>query len=712
MNAKQYRGLDIFRVFAAVLVIANHTAPLISYHPSANFFVTRILARLAVPFFFMVTGQFVLSDLLVYAQSSNKVREYLKKTMLVYGGAMLLYLPIGIYAGIYQKLTIESAIRLLLFDGTFYHLWYFPASMLGILLLVWLRKWLSIRSMFMLCSVLYGIGLLGDSYYGLIPHGTALYNGYEYAFQLFSYTRNGLFFAPLFLLLGAAAGQKESLLKTQQLTFGFLISFLLLTAEAYLVYQQGLSRHDSMYVMLIPAMIFLYQALLSWKGKAIVRLRSFTSIIYIIHPAMIVAFRGIVKLLDAEELLVHHSLIQFFVVTGSTMLAAFVLTFLPKWRKKEQFQYGRAWIELDLQALKQNVRVLRSCLPAGCKLMPAIKANAYGHGAVLIARKLAQLGVDAFCVACIEEAIELRKNGIHGEILILGYTHPKQFSLLQHYRLTQTVVDYPYAKELNQYGKKIHVHIAIDTGMHRLGERCEHIDEICAMYAMDHLIVDGIFSHLAAADGSTKREQQFTQSQIEAWNHVLAALEERGCSSRKHLLGSYGMFNYPALAGDYVRVGIALYGVLSTKYDNAIERALQPVLSLKARVAIVKQIHQHESVGYGMDFTADRDMKIATIAIGYADGLPRSLSNGAGEVLIGGCKAPIIGRICMDQTIVDVSGIPDVNAGDTAILLGGTGAHAIHVTDWAEKTCSISNEILSRLGSRLDRKVISQTINI
>ena len=247
--------------------------------------------------------------------------------------------------------------------------------------------------------------------------------------------------------------------------------------------------------------------------------------------------------------------------------------------------------------------------------------------------------------------------------------------------------------------------------MHRLGERCEHIDEICAIYQMEHLIVDGIFSHLAAADGSMMHEKQFTHSQMEAWNHVLAVLAEHGYSSKKHLLGSYGMFNYPTIASDYVRVGIALYGVLSKKEDNEIAPALQPVLSLKARVAIVKKIHRNESVGYGLDFTADRDMKIATIAIGYADGLPRSLSNGAGEVLINGCKAPIIGRICMDQTIVDVSGIPEVNAGDTAILIGKTGGHAIHVTDWAEKANTISNEILSRLGNRLDRKVIMETIN-
>lgn len=266
-------------------------------------------------------------------------------------------------------------------------------------------------------------------------------------------------------------------------------------------------------------------------------------------------------------------------------------------------------------------------------------------------------------------------------------------------------MDYAYAKELNQYGRKIHVHIKIDTGMHRLGEQYEHMDQIYAMFEFEHLVVNGIFSHLSAADGSSDREKKYTKDQISAWNQVLTALEERGYAAKKHLLGSYGVFRYPEHANDYVRAGIALYGVFSTKKEDiAMKYELQPVLSLKARVAIVKHIRQQESVGYGMDFVAQHEMKIATIAMGYADGLPRSLSNGA--VLIHGCKAPIIGRICMDQTIVDVSNIEHVKAGDIAVLIGKSGTNEINAVDLAEKAGSISNEILSRLGSRLERKVV------
>ncbi len=369
---------------------------------------------------------------------------------------------------------------------------------------------------------------------------------------------------------------------------------------------------------------------------------------------------------------------------------------------------GRAWIELDRDALRQNVQFLRSRLPDNCRLMPAVKADAYGHGAVLIAKELNRLGVDAFCVACMQEAIELRQHGITGEILILGYTHPVQFSLLRRYHLTQTVIDYAYAKELNQYGKKLHVHIGIDTGMHRLGERSENIDRICSIYDMKNLIVDGMFSHLSAADRITPQDMAFTKSQITAWSRVTLELRQLGYPTPKvHLLGSYGIINYPELAGDYTRVGIALYGLLSTKEDTATwEDSLQPVLSLKARVATVKDLYTNESAGYGICFTADHDMRIATIAIGYADGLPRSLSNGAGAVLIRGCKAPIIGRICMDQTIIDVSGIPDVKAGDIAILIGKSEDKEISAADLAEQTHSITNEVLSRLGSRLERTVV------
>lgn len=716
MDTKQhYGGLDRFRLIAAILVVANHTSPLTIFSADADFFMARILARVAVPFFFMVTGHFVLSGILDSADGGKKLGRFLKKIFLLYALAILLYIPLGIYAGHYHDLTPYGALRLLIFDGPFYHLWYFPATMLGVSLLYLMRRWIGLRSMMALSGLLYLLGILGDSYFGLIEKLPVVEMAYQYGFQIFAHTRNGLFFAPLFLLLGAWLGKRETApkpgenpLPIKALSIGLAISFLLMTAEAFTLHYLGWQRHDSMYLALIPTMAFLYKRLLLWQVNPSAKLRTMGTWVYILHPAMIVVVRMAAKVLNARALLVDQSLIHYLMVTLLSFLAAFMLSHILDRRKKGDFQQSRAWIELNRDALAQNVQFLRARLPENCKLMPAVKADAYGHGALLIAKELKALGVDAFCVACIQEAIALRRHGIKGEILILGYTHPEKFPLLRRYHLTQTVVDYAYAVALNGYGKKLHVHVAIDTGMHRLGERSEHIDKICSIYEMKNLIVDGLFSHLSASDGLTPQEKAFTESQVTAWNHVIKQLRQRSHPCPKtHLLGSYGVINYPELAGDYARVGIALYGVLSTREDTANwANSLQPVLSLKARLATVKDLYPGESAGYGLAFTADRYMKIATITIGYADGLPRALSDGVGSVLIHGCKAPILGRICMDQTIIDVSHIPHIKKGDVAVLIGTSGNQSIGADDLALQTNSITNEVLSRLGSRLERKVV------
>lgn len=361
---------------------------------------------------------------------------------------------------------------------------------------------------------------------------------------------------------------------------------------------------------------------------------------------------------------------------------------------------SRAWVELDREALAHNIAVLRARLPEGCRLMPAVKANAYGHGAVLVAKELNRLGVDAFCVACVQEGVELRQNGITGEILVLGYTPPEDFAMLEKYQLTQTVADHSHAAALNRYGKKLHVHIAIDTGMHRLGEDCKNADKLCEIIKMENLVVDGIFTHLCAADTDDPDDRAFTRKQAEHFYSAVAKLDFR---PKLHLLASYGIFNYPEFAEDYARAGIALYGVSSTKQSCAGMEALKPVLSLKTKVACVKSLSAGKTAGYGRAFFTENDRTLAILTIGYADGLPRSLSNGAGAVLIHGKKAPIAGRICMDQTIVDVSGIPDVKAGDIAVVIGRSGTEEITACDLAEQSGTITNEILSRLGGRLER---------
>lgn len=704
-KSAEYGGLDYFRIISAFLVVAIHTSPLTSFSNTADFFFTRVLGRIAVPFFFMVTGQFVLSGVM-YAggQSQKQIWHYIRKVLILYGISILLYMPIGIYAGHYKDLTIGTALRMLFFDGTFYHLWYFPACIVGVLLLFFLSRWIHIRGMIAVTGILYLLGLLGDSYYGLTAQIPVLKAVYQSGFHLWSYTRNGLFIAPVFMLMGFCMGRAEKIIQRKYAVVGLAVTFLLMTAEAFALKNAGWQRHDSMYLMLLPVMFFLYQVLLSFHGKAVKYLRKIATWMYILHPFAILLVRRAAKW-SALSILAENSLVHYLAVVILSTMAVAVMAMLWERGKREVCATGRAWIELDRRALKNNVQFLNSLLPESCELMPAIKANAYGHGAVLIAKELQKLGIHAFCVACIQEGIELRKAGIRGEILILGYTHPAQFYLLKRYRLAQTVVDSAYADQLRRYRKKLHVHVGIDTGMHRLGERSENMEEICSILQLPNLIVDGIFTHLSADDSLETADREFTEQQVKEFYQVVEKLKLQGIHIPKlHLQSSYGVLNYPELAKDYARVGIALYGVLSTTSDTMLwKHKLQPVLSLKARIASVRTVYAGESVGYSLQFTAKRTMKIAALAIGYADGLPRSLSNGKGMVLIDGRKAAIIGRICMDQTLIDVTDIPGVKSGDMAVLIGRSGRLELTVCDMAEQCGTISNEVLSRLGARIER---------
>ena len=368
------------------------------------------------------------------------------------------------------------------------------------------------------------------------------------------------------------------------------------------------------------------------------------------------------------------------------------------------YQKGRAWIELNMNHLLHNVTALKALLPAQCAMMPAVKANAYGHGAALIGKALQKNGIRSFCVASVSEAIALRNAGITGEILVLGYTTPHQFTDLAAYSLTQTVVDYPYARELSSFGTPISVHVGIDTGMHRLGEPSENREAIRSMWSLKNLKITGVFSHLCASDGTTNTERDYTRKQIQKFQSVVAYLHRHGIRDFKtHLQGSYGVLNYPQLSFDYARIGIALYGAYSSPDDQtAAQIDLRPVLTLKARIECVRLLHDGESVGYGLDYTAVREMRIAAVSIGYADGIPRDLSN-KGYVLVNGQRAKMIGRICMDQLLIDVSEITQAAAGDEVVLIGKCGDQEIAASEFAAYAGTISNEILSRLGERLER---------
>ncbi len=365
----------------------------------------------------------------------------------------------------------------------------------------------------------------------------------------------------------------------------------------------------------------------------------------------------------------------------------------------------RVWAEIHYDNLERNVRMLEDLLPEGCSFMAVVKANAYGHGAVPVSSYLNKLGVHSFAVATLQEGIELRRHNIQGDILILGYTSPKKADLIHQYDLIQTAADCAHALALDQAAlNPIKIHIKLDTGMHRLGERPEHIEELTKLFSCPNLQISGMFSHLCVADSSDPDDIRFTKLQISTFFETVKELQSRGYNPGKlHLQNSYGALNYTGLPLSYARFGIAMYGafsqpepVLSKKYT------LFPVLSLHARIAQIKNLLPGENVSYGRNFEAKHPMCIAAVTIGYADGLPRNLSNQEVPVLIHGKKSHILGNICMDQILVDVTDIPEAQVGDVVTLIGQDGEEILWVEDMAEKAGTITNEILCRLNLRED----------
>ena len=363
----------------------------------------------------------------------------------------------------------------------------------------------------------------------------------------------------------------------------------------------------------------------------------------------------------------------------------------------------RSWIELNIENLKHNVRILREAIPPACELMAVVKADAYGHGACATAAVLNQMEITAFAVATVEEGIQLRKHGIRGEILILGYTDVKRVQDLQKYDLTQTLLDFAYAQALNGRNAAVKAHIKIDTGMHRLGISSEEISAVRKVFEMKNLKICGIYTHLCCADSMLPDDIAFTRIQIDNFYRLIDDLKDGKINIPKvHIQSSYGLLNYPDLTCNYIRVGIALYGVLSSLNDDTnLKLDLRPVLSLKSRVVSIRQVGKGDSVGYGRDFIAERDSRIATIPIGYGDGFPRNLSNGNGRVLVNSHIVPIVGRICMDQLSIDITDVQGVSTGDIATLISAEEYDDLSASAVAYRSGSISNELLCRMGARL-----------
>lgn len=372
--------------------------------------------------------------------------------------------------------------------------------------------------------------------------------------------------------------------------------------------------------------------------------------------------------------------------------------------KEEILLSSRAWVEINVENLIYNIKQIENIIPKTTRIMAVVKANAYGHGMITVSIILEKYGITDFAVATIEEGITLRENGIKGNILILGYTDLSKIDSIIKYNLIQTIVDYEYAYKIStlNLSKKVKVHIKVNTGMNRLGESYKNIDNIKKIYKFNNINIIGIYTHLVAPDSLLKEDIKFTQNQINNFYNLINILKHDGYNVGKiHIQSSYGILNYPNLKCDYVRPGIIIYGVYSG--NTKIKIKLKQVLSLKAKVTSIKYIDKNESVSYGRKYITNKNIKIATVSIGYADGIPRNLSLKNTKVLINNHYAEIIGTICMDQLIIDISNL-NVKVGDVVTLIGDK--YQISTNFLAKKANTIPNELLSRLGSRLEYKII------
>lgn len=367
-------------------------------------------------------------------------------------------------------------------------------------------------------------------------------------------------------------------------------------------------------------------------------------------------------------------------------------------------EYLRCYAQVSLLAIGHNIDEVRKRLAPGVKLLAVIKADAYGHGACRVGKYL-EPRVNYFAVATLEEAVELREGGITRPILILSYVSPSQYPELVRYEITQTIDSLDQAEALEQAaaqaGKRAKIHIGVDTGMTRIGfqVREDEADRIAQIAGLPHLEMEGIFTHFSCAD---QEDKSYCRMQLDKFERMYRYLEERKVNIPiRHICNSAGIMEFDRYRFDMVRSGIITYGMYPSEEVMKERLDLIPALEWKAHVIHVKDVEAGVSVGYGATFTTSRSVtRIATVSVGYADGYPRALS-GRGSVLIHGKYAPILGRVCMDQMMVDVTGIPDIHEGDEAILWGGS------VSDTAEtiarKTDTISYEVLCGVSRRVPR---------
>lgn len=368
-------------------------------------------------------------------------------------------------------------------------------------------------------------------------------------------------------------------------------------------------------------------------------------------------------------------------------------------------EYLRTYAKIDLEAILHNINEAKKRIEKNVKVMAIIKADGYGHGAAALGNFL-KSEVDYYGVATLEEALELRQAGIEIPILILGYTSPSQYLEVVKNNITQTVYNTEMAKEMSKAGerckKEAKVHIALDTGMTRIGFDANEngIAAVQEILTFSNLVVEGLFTHFATADEADK---SYSKLQISKYDKFVALLEERDINIPiKHMCNSAGIMEFDHHRFDMVRSGIITYGLYPSEEVNKNAIKLKPALQWKTHVINVNKVKAGHGVSYGKTYITNNETKIATLSVGYADGYPRALSS-KGRVLIHGEYAPIIGRICMDQMMVDVTHIDNVKIEDEVTLVGKDGDNFIYVEELANMAGSFNYEFVCGIGKRVQR---------
>ena len=372
-----------------------------------------------------------------------------------------------------------------------------------------------------------------------------------------------------------------------------------------------------------------------------------------------------------------------------------------------EYKLNRAWAEIDLDAIAHNAREIRRITSKRAEIMAAVKADAYGHGVMETVKTMLDNGVTHLAVSMLDEAIQLRRLGIDVPILILSYTDPARAEEIILNDVTQTVFSHDLARALSDAAvrlqRNVRIHVKVDTGMTRVGFMPGYsaVKNIVEISRLPRLIIEGLFTHFASAD---ERDKSYTLMQFEKYMSICNELGRIGIHiPLKHVCNSAGIIEFPEMHLDMVRPGIILYGYYPSNEVDSGRISLKPAMTLKANVILVKDVEPDTCISYGRTFRTSRPSRIATIPIGYADGYTRLLSN-KGRVLIHGRVAPVVGRICMDQCMVDITDVDEeVRVGDEVVIFGSQDGASISVEELAAEIGTISYEIVCIIGKRIPR---------